>query len=541
MENGSIKIDLVKLLKFLLKYIWLPVLLAGIGFGLMYWRTNRLPNSYTAYGTMYVYNGNPNLYNYQYANSSDLTSAVQLIDTYQVVVKSRKVMDVVTERLLADYPEITREFITGTLSMGSVSETGVVRVQSVTRNPQLSADICNAVLDVAPAEIIRVVSAGGVEIIDYAVPPSRPNSKNPMQKGLLGGMAGGLLGAAILVLSFLLNNRITDINDLINNYTPPILATIRRVKTKKDTAAILAAIKDGRKKPGKRNSAPAVSILERLKGKSKAPGHQKDPKAEKNTIPKRIKEKNDDREASGFLLDEKSSMEMLESYGRLRMNLHYTLVGKEHNAVVVTSAVPGEGKSTIAANLAITCALGEKRVLLVDSDLRRGFQSDIFGYSHHLKGLSELLTGECKLQEVVLKYTRANLDILPTGQLPPNPAELLDTREMKDLLAELEKEYDLVLLDMPPVNIVSDPLILSKNVAGCIFVTRQNYSNHKDIRKALMEAEMTDMDILGFVFYGENINQGNYYSRKHYQGYYKQYDHRKPVTADAEGNRDKKS
>ncbi len=172
MDNGTIKIDLLKLIRYMLIHILLPIILAAAGFAAMYFYTDRTtPYTYTASGTMYVYNSNPNTLNYQYTSTTDLNSAVQLIDTYMIVVKSNKVMDVVAERLAQDYSGIQPGYIAATLSMNSVSETGVVRVSSVTFDPQLSADIVNAVLDVAPAEIIRVVSAGSVEVIDYAFPP----------------------------------------------------------------------------------------------------------------------------------------------------------------------------------------------------------------------------------------------------------------------------------------------------------------------------------------------------------------------------------
>ena len=115
---------------------------------------------------------------------------------------------------------------------------------------------------------------------------------------------------------------------------------------------------------------------------------------------------------------------------------------------------------------------------------------------------------------------RENLDILPARAFPPNPAELLASDRMQELLEELEGMYDLVLLDMPPVDIVSDPLALSTQVAGCLFVVRQNYSDHRDIRKALISAEMTGMNVLGFVFYGEKIDEGGYYWKKSYKSYY---------------------
>jgi len=121
MNNNAIRIDLVKLIKFGLRRLWVLILCAAVGFGIRYWITvHRMPDTYTASGTMYVYNSNPNLVNYQYASSVDLDSAVKLIDTYMIVVKSNKVMEVVTDRLAADYPGITPGFIASSLHMSSL-------------------------------------------------------------------------------------------------------------------------------------------------------------------------------------------------------------------------------------------------------------------------------------------------------------------------------------------------------------------------------------------------------------------------------------
>ena len=465
MDNNKnvVRIDLLKLIKYVLKRCWLPLLLAALVGGWMYYNTQyRQVDTYTASGTMYVFNNNPNLINYQYASSSDIESAVKLVDTYMIVVRSNKVMDVVAERLSKDYPGIDPKFIASSVSMSSVSETAVVRVSSVTLDPTMSADIVNAVLDVAPAEIIRVVGAGSCEVIDYATVPETSDYRRTFRKTAIGILLGGVVGCGILLLLFLLNQKINDAKDLEGNYTPPVLSSVRRTKKK-----------------------------------SSNPG--------------------------GYLLTEKSPMETQESYAKLRMNLQYTLVGKESHIIIITSAISGEGKSTIAANMAISCAMSGKKTLLVDGDMRRACQRDIFEFDHHAKGLSDILVGSVNWQDAILHKVYGDLDILPAGQFPPNPAELLESGEMLKLLGELEKNYDFILMDMPPVNIVSDPLVLSAHVAGCLFVIRQNYSDHRDVRRALIAAEMTNMNVAGFVFYGEKLRQGGYYNRRYYRSYYKKY------------------
>lgn len=485
MNKQRTSIDLGKLAIYILKRIWLPILCAAIGFGFMYWRSSKAPDTYTASGTMFVTNSNPNLVNYGYTSTSDISSAVQLVNIYSEVVRSETVMQRVLEYrietveedgveqdmlLSQKYPGLTTSYIRSAIGMSSVNGTPMVRVRCTTTKPQLSADICNAVLQVAPAAIKDVVGAGEAKPQDFATVPVFANDRKDKQQGLIGAVAGAALACALLILLFLLDQRIEGADELRMNYTPPVLASVRRCK-----------------------------------------GDELDP--------------------GSFLLNGKSDMDLTESYAKLRMNLLYAL-GEKGKTILVTSAVSGEGKSTIAANLAITLAMSGKHVLLVDADMRRTCQSDIFYYDSKTAGLSDLLAGNGKLQDAVLYGVRENLDVLPAGPVPVNPSELLESEAMKMLLSELEVEYDLVLLDVPPLNIVSDPLALSPLAAGALFVVRQHYSDHREIRKALIAAEMTGMELLGFVFYGEKLRQGSYYRRKSYRGY-KDYDRYRPQTKDA--------
>lgn len=468
MKNQETSIDLIKLLKHMLRYCWLIILCAAIGFGFMFWQAGKNKvETYTASGTMYVYNGNPNLVNYGYTSTSDLNSAVKLLDTYMVVVRSNKVLDVVAERLSVQYPGITPAYIGSTLSMGSVSETGVVMVSCRTDEPQKAADICNAVLDVAPAEIIRVVSAGSIEIIDYATAPAGPDRYSYRNRYIIGALAGAAVAAGILFLLFLLNNKVRDSKELKEKYTIPVLSSLRRI----------------------------------------------------------VGDDNDDR--SVFRLNENAPMDQVEEYAKLRMNLLYVLAGKDKHTIVVTSAVSGEGKSTIAANLAISIAMSGKRVLLVDADMRRACQNRVFNYNSKSNGLSDVLAGLRKWKTALMATDYKSLDVLPAGKTPPNPTELLGSYTMRELIKQFEESYDMVILDVPPINIVADALALSSQVAGGLFVVRQEFSDHREIQKALNQAEMAGLDMLGFVFYGEKLEHAGHYGYyKYYNKYYHKYDTR---------------
>ncbi len=479
MGKKNVTIDFINLIKFFLKYIWLILLCAAIGFGFLYWHAAKNKTvTYTAFGTMYIYNGNPNVVNYGYTSSSDLNSAVQLLDTYMVVIRSNKVLDVVAERLSRDYPDITPEYIATTLSMGSVAETGVVSVSCTAEDPLLATDICNAIMDIAPNEIKRVVSAGSIEIIDKATVPTSPDVRSPMKKSLIGAVGGAAVPIGVLFLCFLLYHKVRDTKELTAQYTLPVLSSIKFEKKGSD-----------------------------------------DPQK--------------------FLLNKNSSLNQLEMYAKLRMNTMNTLAGQEKHSVIITSAISGEGKSTISSNLAVSFALSGRSVLLVDADMRRACQSKIFKYGERIPGLSDVLLGNCSWKSTLVKTSLSNMDVLPAGSQYPNPAELLESPAMRKLLQKLEDAYDMVLIDVPPVNIVGDAFDLSPNIGGGIFVVRQRYSDHREIRKALIQAEMSRLNLLGFAFFGEDIEEtGN---KRYYNSYYSNYDIREKPSKKLFLNRTKAS
>ena len=278
-----------------------------------------------------------------------------------------------------------------------------------------------------------------------------PDSRRPLRKGIIGALVGIVLSGGLLLFLFLMNQRISSVKDLTDNFSPPVLGSIRRDRTE-----------------------------------------HKDP--------------------GSFLISDSTPMEALDSYAKLRMNLLYSLAGKEKHTVVITSAIAGEGKSTIAANLAISCAMGGKRVLLVDSDMRRACQRDIFKYSEDSPGLSEALIGECSWREALIPTGRENLSVLPAGKLPPNPAELLSIGQMSSLLEAMQEDFDLVLLDMPPINIVSDAVLLSNMIDGYLMIVRHGFSEFKKVNEALRQMKFADAKIIGFVYNGKN-NDKKYYKR----------------------------
>lgn len=213
-----------------------------------------------------------------------------------------------------------------------------------------------------------------------------------------------------------------------------------------------------------------------------------------------------------------------EAYKLLRTNLMYALTGEETDecrVVGVTSSVRGEGKSTTTLNLAYSIAEAGQFVLVLECDMRLPTLAKRLGIDGS-KGISNLLAGLCNGSEVIKRTDlHQNLYVLPAGEIPPNPSELLGSERMKVSLDVLRKDFDYILLDLPPVNAVSDPLIASKLTDGMILVVRQNYSNKRSLAEAVRQLRFVDAKILGFVM--TSSDSGAKGNKKYYKKYYKQY------------------
>jgi capsular exopolysaccharide family len=188
-----------------------------------------------------------------------------------------------------------------------------------------------------------------------------------------------------------------------------------------------------------------------------------------------------------------------EAYRTLRTNIQYSSVDSSIELLMVTSAQAGEGKSTVISNLAVAYALEGKRVLLVDTDLRKPSVHRIFNQTNR-QGLTSLLTGMSTLKEVVKDSGVDNLSLITSGATPPNPAELLGSTRMKSLVDELKGSYDLILFDTPPVLAVTDSLIISSLCDGVLLVIHAGKVKKAYVRKAKEKLDFVQSRIIGAVF-----------------------------------------
>lgn len=199
------------------------------------------------------------------------------------------------------------------------------------------------------------------------------------------------------------------------------------------------------------------------------------------------------------IISENMPFDIIEAYKAARTNIMFSLNSEKGcRKVVISSATSGEGKSTTCINLAKTFAEIGVKVLILDADLRAPRVHKYMCIENE-KGLSNILAGFDKLDDCIYHTEQENLDCLTSGAIPPNPVELISSDAMTELFEELEKRYDYVFIDTPPLNIVTEGLLLSKICNGIIIVTRQKYTMYKMIERAINSLKFANAKILGFI------------------------------------------
>ena len=217
------------------------------------------------------------------------------------------------------------------------------------------------------------------------------------------------------------------------------------------------------------------------------------------------------------MLCENLSFSTAEAYKLLRTNLLYSIPNKEDGRVIgITSSTRGEGKTTTAINLAYTLAETGAKVLLIDGDMRLPSIAKRLARDGKI-GLSGLLVGLYDEKKAIQESgILPSLSILSSGTLPPNPAELLGTERMREAVADLRKKFDYLVIDLPPVNIVSDALIVSGVVDGMVVVVRQDYSDRRSLNDCINSLKLVNAHILGFVM-ADAQEEGGGYGRYKYR------------------------
>ena len=424
------------------------------------------------------------------SKTNDISKSKQLINTYIEVLKDDPVMEAVGKRLLDRFSEskmrecfsvetvtdeetgaavkqIKASSIRGCLAITSVTDTNVIRIVATTKDPEVSAAVCEILREEANGFITEAVKLGGVRYIKGSeVKVNRVQvSPNAKKNAFLAGFAGAFLVALIIIILDLMDNTVKTTEVLSEKFKKPILGEIQNIEETQ------------KRRFGKRK----VSLLE--------------------------------NEQRRTLMDKDIPFYVVESCKSLRTNVNFALSTNDKKVLAVSSANPSEGKSTTAANLAITMAESGKKVLLIDADLRKNVQNRIFKVKNE-KGLSSVISRMHPVEECIQATSIDNLHIMTSGPLPPNPSELLASRQAGELFDFLSEIYDLVIIDSPPICVATDILTLGDRIAGILLVFRYGMTTEEDAGEAVKRVELANMNLVGFVLNGIDVKtHGGYYSK----------------------------
>lgn len=211
------------------------------------------------------------------------------------------------------------------------------------------------------------------------------------------------------------------------------------------------------------------------------------------------------------ILSRNSAFAAQEAYKSLRTNVRFALRGEGCKKICITSGAAGEGKSITFLNFAISVGEAGQKVLLIDADLRRPALARLL-VEKATPGLSNVLAGLVDVEEAIHKEVYQNLDIIFSGDVPPNPSELLGSERLQEMVQKLSSRYDYILIDTPPVNVVSDACIVANVLDGVLLLVRQDSSKKDEVKRAVSRLQLTGAKLLGFILNDATLDKQKSYS-----------------------------
>ena len=385
---------------------------------------------------------------------NDVNMSQKLATTYSEIAKSELVLNQVIENLGLHTNVKT---LSGSLTIKPVDDTSILSISAKNPDAKLSATIANEIADVFSREVASIYNIENVKQLSIAVTPDAPANNTLTRDVILAVVVAVIVVAGFAFLRFYLDDSLKHSDDTEKMVGLPVTGCITK-----------SEIKD--KKPG------GELIVDKL--------------------PKAI---------------------VSENIKSLRTNLQFASIDKNLKTILVTSVNAGEGKSFVSANLAISFAQADKKVLLVDCDLRKGRLHKMFGIAN-TNGFSNLLTSDLKNIGKYVRPTRIkNLNIITCGAYPPNPSELLSSKKNRRLIETLCNYYDIIIIDGAPVGGLTDSVILSSLVDETIIVVKDSNTAKGDLIVVKDALSKVGAKVAGIVFNMANRKSSRYYN-SHYYG-----------------------
>ena len=386
---------------------------------------------------------------------NDILLNQKLVETYSKIIKSKLVLEQVISETGVTY---TAEELGENVNVEAYENTEMLKISVTDQDPELAASIANSIAQVFSGEIAKIYQINNISVVDVAVTPEEV-SNNTLKRDLLIALfisIFGTIGLVFVVYYFDDTVKLTD--DLEEEIGMPVVAKV----FKSDIGS-----KNNRK----------IELLA-----------QKYPKSV-----------------------------VSESIKTLRTNLQFSSVDEDIKTILITSSIPGEGKSFISANLAISFAQTDKKVLIVDCDMRKGRQHRIFKLSN-TKGLSNLLIDDMtNYKDYINKTSIKNLYVITRGTVPPNPSELLNSNKNSELIKILRSKFDIIIFDGVPCNGLPDSIIMSKLVDKVLIVSSESVTPRSVLESTKKQLKNVEAPVAGDVL--NNVNRKNSKYGKYY-GYY---------------------
>lgn len=484
-EKKDYEIDMRRLLAAVLQKSWLVMLVAiGCAIAVFIFTLFCVTPLYESTAMFYVNNSNVSIGEASLSiSSADITAAKSLVDSYIVILNTRTTMNDVI-----DYAGVDRTFreLKNMVSASSVNATEIFQVVVTSPDPKEAEQIANAIAYILPKRISSIIEGTSAQIVDAAVVASAPSSPSYVQNTLVGFVLGFALSVMMILLREIFDVTIRSEEDVTQSSPHPILAAVPDMTAASKGGYYYSS--DGGKK-----------------------------KTRKKTL---------DSGKSNSTVGGNISFAASEAYKLLRTKLQFSFADESDCHVIgVSSSMAGEGKSTSAVNLAYTLAQLDNRVLLIECDLRRPSISAKIPVSR-MPGLTNFLTRQESIEDIIQVYEpddAVTFHVVTSGRVPPNPIELLSSNRMEKVMNAFRKNYDYIILDLPPVGEVSDALVAAKLVDGMLLVVRQNYCNRLILEDTVRQFEFVGARILGMVVSYASEGGNGYGSYKYGKKYYKRY------------------
>ncbi|MGM0841648.1 MAG: polysaccharide biosynthesis tyrosine autokinase [Bacillota bacterium] len=368
---------------------------------------------------------------------NEVEISIRLIETYSIMIKSDRIMDKVVDKLDLN---INKEELVKQTRVVTNENSQIISIIVESLNAEDAADTANEVATTFKQEVKKVMSVDNVHVLSFASPSEKPVRPNKVINILLSMAIGFILSATWVLYRKHFDMKLISIHEVEEALSLPVLSGIPHIKKSK-----------------KMGSGFSQNLLKA--GEIHSP--------------------------------------LAEAYRSLRTIIQYKTKSNAPSALMVTSKHPNEGKSLTSANLAIVMALDNKKTVYIDCDLRRPDGQFIFGVNSR-KGVTSYLEGYSTVKEIVTGTHIPNLSVIVAGIIPPNPTELLSSKRMDQLIQELKKEYEYIIIDSPPM-VVSDSLALANKVDGCIFVVNAQRSKRDEVTDGIQQLQQVQTEILGIV------------------------------------------